>query len=84
MNFPTKVTMASSYSHDQAERTCKEKGQQLCLKSQLCRNGIFVPGVKTGLDKWTPVSDGDNDWIQIGKCIHGMFRKSTIQLIIKV
>ncbi len=64
--LPMSVTMPAAYSYDHAVEKCSQVGLQLCTKDDVCPGNIPVYGVKVGLDRWTPISDEYNFWVQIG------------------
>lgn len=48
-----------------AERSCKAKGKNLCMRSELCPNGFPIRGRPQG-DHWIAVRDMENGWASIG------------------
>lgn len=51
-----------------ATQFCDAQRMELCPVDAYCPNGVGQPpvgGTKTG-DKWSPVSDAENRWVQVG------------------
>ena len=59
------------YTYDRAVEFCQNNGMKLCSRAQYCKGGkggvlLSGAGYMGHGDKWAPVSDGDNTWIQTG------------------
>ena len=59
------------YTYDRAVQFCLKHGLQLCSRDQYCeggKGGALLPGAgeMAYLDKWAPVSDDHNSWVQTG------------------
>ncbi|CAK8673613.1 unnamed protein product [Clavelina lepadiformis] len=78
--IPTTITSNGAVQHfilddatmtyDTARQYCINNGADLCLKSDICVNDEpVIIGIQDG-DQWTPVRDGYNDWVEVGKDNH--------------
>ena len=56
------------YSWEQANQYCIDKGQRLCNYNEYCPKGPLNPSAYKlpQIDTWGPVSDSQNQWVQLG------------------
>ncbi|XP_076821768.1 uncharacterized protein LOC143468437 isoform X4 [Clavelina lepadiformis] len=60
----------ATMTYDTARQHCIDRGRDLCSKSDICVNDEpILIGIQNG-DQWTPVRDGYNDWVEVGKDNH--------------
>eukprot|EP00798_Chlamydomonas_sp_ICE-L_P000347 gene347-1726_t len=56
---------AQNYSYAQAQAQCTHANMQLCMRDEICSNGVPKDMFKTTTYQWMPVLDGDNDWVEV-------------------
>ena len=71
-------SLGDPYTYDKAVEFCDNNGMSLCSRDQYCNGGqggtLFGTeseqgGMQSG-DKWAPVSDNYNSWIETGTGAH--------------
>eukprot|EP01084_Bolivina_argentea_P268046 455179_1 len=65
-NADLAVSTIGSKNYEQCENECQKVGRRLATKHELLDH---LTGALGG-DIWTPVSNSDNEWLQIGGSIH--------------
>ena len=67
-------TLGEPYTYQKAQKFCTNNGMELCSRAQYCIGGkggrLFGSkadwGEMASGDKWAPVSDNTNSWVETG------------------
>ena len=58
--------VSNTISYQQALMNCKADGKEICTSKEICKDGKTPEGGPLPGDKWVPVKDSYNEWLQIG------------------
>ena len=58
--------VSNTISYQQALMNCKADGKEICTSKEICKDGKTPKGGPLPGDKWVPVKDSYNEWLQIG------------------
>ena len=58
--------MPNTVSYQQARTSCRNDNKDLCSSNEICKDGKTPHSGPLSGDHWTPVSDSQNEWLQIG------------------
>lgn len=62
-----KTELPGTMTYEDGMEVCLKENRRLCSSGEVCAGGsVPLGGVLDG-DKWAPVSNSYNEWVQIGK-----------------